>query len=94
LRSVQASQNGLGVAKEELSWFGKRNRPRSTWAMDEALADDPLQRGDLLAHRRLRVAKTIRRPMERALEGDRLKSSQMAQIDLQPMISFCNHIQY
>jgi hypothetical protein len=60
--------------------------------MDQALADDTLQRSDLLAYRRLRVAKTICCPMERALDGDRLKSGQVPQIDLQPMISFCNHI--
>ena len=47
-------------------------------ALDQLLADEPLERRHLMAHRRLRVAEPARRARERALLRDRLEGHEVA----------------
>ena len=59
---------------------------RAAGALDELLADDPLERRDLLAHRRLRVAELEGGAPERARAGDGLERRQVAQLDAEPAL--------
>ena len=59
----------------------------------QALADEPLERLDLLADRGLRVAERLGRPAERALARDRLERGQMAHLDAEPTIRFHDRIE-
>jgi hypothetical protein len=69
------------VAQEELPGLGQGHRSRPPRPLDELLADDALERRDLLAHGGLRVPELDRRAAERALGLDCVESSQMAQLD-------------
>lgn len=51
--------------------LGEADRPAPAQAVEQRRAHDPLQRGDLLADRGLRVAEQVRRGPERAVLGDR-----------------------
>ena len=57
-------------------------------AFDEPQADDALEGGDLLRHRRLRVAESLGSLPERALVRDRLQRDEVAEIETEPAISF------
>ena len=67
LRGLQARDDRLRVAQQQLAGLGQRDRARAARPLDEPLADDPLERRDLLADRRLRVAEPLRGASERAL---------------------------
>ena len=67
--------------------------PRAAGPLDELLADDPLERGDLLADGRLRVAEPARRAAERALLRHRLQRGEVPQLDAEPTIRFHNRHQ-
>ena len=67
---------------------------RPAGPLDEPLADDPLERRDLLADRRLRVAESFGGAPERALLGDRPQRGEVAQLDAEPTIRFHNGSQY
>ena len=73
-----------------MSATGRGPPGRST----SSLADDPLERRDLLADRGLRVAELDGRATEGALRLDRLECRQMAYLDAEPglrkMIVFAN----
>ena len=56
LGGVQARDDRLRVAEQERARLGEGDRPRATGSLEQALADDPLERLDLLADRGLRVA--------------------------------------
>jgi hypothetical protein len=77
VRCLEARQNALGVAKEQLPRLGQRDRPRPSGALDQAHVHDPLQRRDLLADRRLRVAELGGSAAERALVGHGLECREM-----------------
>ena len=66
---------------------------RAARALDEPLADDPLERRDLLADRRLRVAEPFRRAAERALVRERLQRCEVADLDAEPTIRFHDRFQ-
>src|SRR4029453_1144199 len=51
---------------------------------DEPLADDPFERRDLLADRRLRVAELLGRLVERALLSDGFERGEMPHLDADP----------
>ena len=72
------------MAEEELAGFGHRDGTRAAGALDELLADDPLERRDLLAHRRLGVAELERGTSEGARAGDGLERGKMAELDAEP----------
>ena len=56
LRGVELRDDRVGVPEEEPAGVGQVDRPRAARAVDEPLADVPLELGDLLADGRLRVA--------------------------------------
>src|SRR5581483_1916330 len=78
LRGLEARDDRLRVPQQPPPRLGQRHRPRSARALDEALADDPLERRDLLADRRLGVAELLGGTAEGALAGDRLEGGQVA----------------
>jgi hypothetical protein len=86
LRGEQAGLDRVGVAQEHRPRLGERDRPRPAGALDQAQADDPLERGDLLRDRGLRVPEPLGRPPERALVRDRLQGDQMAEVEPVPAI--------
>ena len=88
LRGLEARGDRVGVAEEQLARLGQRDGPRAARAVDQLLADDPLEHRDLLADRRLRVAELLGGAAERALLGDRLQGDQMAELEPEPADQF------
>ena len=88
LGRLKARDDRVGVPEEQLTRLCERDRARSAGALDELLADDLLERLDLLADRRLRVAEPLRGAAERPLGGDGLQRGEMPQFDSEPAIRF------
>ena len=88
LRGLEPGHDRLRVAQQELTGLGEGHRSRPTRAVEQALADDPLEGRDLLADGGLRVAETLRRAAERARLRNRLERSEMPQLDAEPPIRF------
>jgi hypothetical protein len=86
-RGVELRDDSVGVAEQEEPGLGRLDAPRPAGPVEESLPDDPLELGDLLAHRRLGVSELARCAAERAGARDRLQSCEMAQFDSQPLIS-------
>ena len=82
----EAGDDRLGVAEQELTRLGQRDLAGPSRALDELLADDPLEGRDLLADRRLRVAERDGGTTERRLTGDGLQRDQVAKLDAEPSI--------
>ena len=78
------------MPEQQLAGLGQRHGARAARPLDQLLADGALERGDLLADRRLRVAERLRRAAERAVLGDGLERDEMAQLDAEETISFHN----
>ena len=85
-RRVEPRDDRLRVPEEQLAGLGERDGPRTAGALDERLADDPLERRDLLADGRLRVAEPLRGAAERALARDRVERGEVANLDAEPLI--------
>ena len=64
-----------------------RAAPRPAGPLHELNADDSLERLDLLADRRLRVAEPLGGAAERPFFGHRLERGQMPDLDPEPSIS-------
>ena len=77
LRRLEAGHDRLGVTEQDPAGLGQRDRARAARALDEALADDPFERGNLLADRRLGVTELLGRAAEAALGRNRLEGGQM-----------------
>jgi len=75
------------MTEQERARLRERHCARAAGALDERLADDLLERRDLLAHGGLRVAEALRRAAERALVRDRVERREVAQLDAEPLIS-------
>ncbi len=86
LGRLEAGDDRARVAEQQPAGLGQRDRPRAARALDQLLADDPLERRDLLADRRLGVAELDRGAPERALGLDGVERSQMAQLDPEPVV--------
>jgi len=84
LGRLQAGDDRLGVAQEQPARLGERDGSRAARALDEPLADDPLERLDLLADRGLRVAEPLGGASERPLFGERLERGEVADLDAEP----------
>ena len=84
LRGLEARDDRVGVAQQQPPRLGQRDGPRAARPLDEPLADDPLERRDLLADRRLRVAEPLGGPAERALVRERLQRGEVAELDAEP----------
>ena len=86
------------VPEQQPAGLGQRDRPRAAGPLDQLLADDPLERRDLLADRRLRVAELDRGAAERALGLDGVERGQMAQLDSEPVVELrsgaCGELEY
>ena len=86
LSGLEPGDDRVGVAQEQVPCLGQRDRARAARALDELLADDPLERRDLLADRRLGVAQGVRGPAERRLAPDRGQRDQITQLQPGPAI--------
>ena len=93
LRGLEPGDDRLGVPEQDPAGLGERHRPRPSGPLDEALADDPLERRDLLADGRLGVAELLGGAAEAALARKCLERGQMPQLDSQPSIRFHNRPQ-
>ena len=87
---VEAGHDRFGVAQEQRSRLGHRDRTRSARSLDEPLVDDPLEGCDLLADGRLCVAELGRRASEGTHPRDGLERREVTHLNTQPMIRFCN----
>ena len=87
-RRVEARNDRLCVAEQHLARIGERDGPWAAGALDERLADDLLERRDLLADGGLRVAEPVGGATERALARDRVEGREVANLDAQPLIRF------
>ena len=87
LRGVQTGHDRLGVTEEQHARLRERDRARATRTLEQPLADDPLERLDLLADCRLRVAERLGGAAERALAGDRLEGREMPDLDAEPAVA-------
>jgi hypothetical protein len=67
---LDAADEGARVAVQELAGLGQIGRFAAARALDQLLADEPLERRHLVAHGRLRVAEPPCRARERALLRD------------------------
>jgi hypothetical protein len=76
------------VSQQQLAGLGQGDRARAARTLDQLLADDALQRRDLLADRRLRVAEALRRTAERAVLRDRLQRDEVTELEPEPAIRF------
>ena len=86
LRRLEARDDRFGVAEEQHARLGQRDRPRPAGPFDEPLADDSLERRDLLADGRLRVAEPVRGAAERPLLGDGLQRREVPELDAEPAV--------
>ena len=77
-RGLHARHDPARVAQEELAGRRHRHGPRPAGAREQLLADDLLERRDLLADGRLGVAEPLRGAAEGALLGDCLKGREVA----------------
>ena len=77
-------QQIAAVGQDHLAKGSDPYRPRTSGPVKDGATEGPLQRGDLLAHRRLGVAKPGRRSPERSFLGDGSHGPQVAQLDVRP----------
>ena len=75
------------MLEQRLAFVGQRDGLRTGRAMDETMADDPLERCDLLADRGLNVPKRTRGPAERRLLRDRHERGEMPKLDAEPFVA-------
>ena len=90
LRRLEAGDDRVGVAEEQGTGIRDAHAARPAGALDELLADEALELGDLLADGRLGVAELARRAAEGQVPRDRLERRQMAELDPGPSITFHN----
>ena len=69
-------------AEQLLAERRQLDRAWPTGAIEHTLAGDPLERRDLLADRRLRVAQPVGGAPERALVGDRIERHEVAEFEV------------
>jgi GntR family transcriptional regulator/MocR family aminotransferase len=74
----------VGSAQQQVARLGEPERVTTVRSLDQTLADELLERSDLLADRRLRKAEPGRRAVERSLFGDRPKRDQVPELDPEP----------
>ena len=74
------------MARQQRASLREHHRALAAGALDHALADERFQRGNLMAHRRLRVAQTLGGTNERAFLGDRLEGDQVTQLEPGPIM--------
>ena len=80
----ERGEHGVGVLEEQGSGGGEPHRPRSAGPVEHGRAGHPLEGGDLLAHRRLRVAERLGRLSEGAGFGDGDEGLEVTHLELHP----------
>ena len=80
----QLAEDRPCVAQQDQPRLGRLDAVPAAAAVDEPLADDALERGDLLADRRLRVAELVGGAVEGGLVGDSQKRREMPELDSEP----------
>ena len=86
-RGVEPRRDRLRVPQQKLARLGEGDGARTARPVDEALADDALQRGYLLAHGRLRVPEALCGATERPFRRHRLQRRQMPELDAEPAVA-------
>jgi hypothetical protein len=84
-----ASEHGLGMAQQQGRRGSEAGRPAAAGAVDQRLADETLERGDLMADRRLGVAELVGGSAEGSGDLDRLERGEVAQLHAHPPV--CAH---
>ena len=79
---VDAGEDVPGVAEHDLAERGQLDRSGAAGAVEELVADEPLQRRDLLADGGLGVAEAHRRLGERPLGGDGVEGDEVAELEI------------
>ena len=79
LGGLQPRDDRVRVTQQQAAGLGERDGPRPARPVEQPLADDALERGDLLADRGLRVAEPARGLAEGALGSDRLERREVPQ---------------
>ena len=83
-RRLEVPGDGVGVAEQLAAGLGQLDRARSGRARHERHADDPLERPQLLADSRLRVAELRGGAAHRTLARDRLERGEVAEFEPGP----------
>ena len=80
-RRLQPREHRARMAEQDAARLGQVDRARPARALEHARADHPLDRHDLLADRRRRVAELVGGAVERAVAGDRVERREVAQLE-------------
>ena len=86
LRRTEPGLNRFGVSEQRLAGHREAERLLAVHTLHHSHADDPLEAGDLLADRRLRVAEPPGRTVERPLVGNRLERGEMPKLEAKPCL--------
>jgi hypothetical protein len=84
LRGREAGADRARMLPDDLPGRGEPYRLRPAGALDQLLADDALERRDLLADRRLGVAELRRSTIERRFRCDRVEGQKVSKLDTDP----------
>ena len=87
-RRLHARDDPARVTEQELACRRDGHRARAAGPGEQLLADDLLERRDLLADGGLGVAEALRRAAEGALLRDRLERREVAELNAEPLIEF------
>ena len=79
---LRLRQQIASMGQDHLAKGGDPYRPGTSGPVEDRATEGPLQRGDLLAHRRLGVAEPGRRSPERSFLGNSGHGRQVAQLDV------------
>ena len=93
LGRVELGDDRVRVAEQQPAGVREVDAARPARALDELLADDLLELGDLLADGRLGVAELAGGPAERAMPGNGVERHEVAQFNAGPLITFHNQYQ-
>jgi hypothetical protein len=85
VRELDEAGDRLRVREQDLAGLGERDRAAALRPLDQAVADPPLQEGDLLADRRLSEAEPRGGAAERSLSSDCAQRGEMTKLDTGPV---------
>ena len=79
------------MAEHALAGVGRHDGPPAARALEQAHARRPLERRDLHADGRLRVAELLRRARERSRRRDGLERREVAHLDAEQSMRLFHH---
>ncbi len=79
------------VAEDALAGVGRNDRPPTAGSLEQAHAGRPLERRDLDADGRLRIAELLRGPRERSGHRDGLERREMTNLDAEQSMMLFHH---